>query len=690
MTRTRSDHMRRLVLGALALLLWVSAAQAQVAAALVADTVTVSGRVLTARGNVTAFAGGTRLGASEIRYDGVTDQLHITGPIVLTGAQGTVITATAADLNPELRSGLLIGARLVLDRRLQLAAGRADLAGARTQLTGVAVTSCAVCDGRAPLWSIRAGRVVHDADAQRLWFDEAQLRIRRMPLVTLPHLALPDPTATRMTGLLRPRLSHSSGLGTTLRLPYFLVLSPQRDLTLTPVIGTRALSAELRLRQALPGGGLSLTAMGGRTQAGLSRYFVEGTASAALPHDWRLDATLAALSDGAVIDDYGLATRERLHSMAQLSRISARQITFVTLARYDPLTTGEDPQFAPMTTATAWHQGRTPLAGGMLSWDLSAQAHRADAPGTTRGRIGAGSGYTHRWVFGPGLEAELRAALRYDIYDDTGPTGRAEAQLGLSWPLMRQAGSTTDVIAPHLRIGYLARFGTRPTNIDSTRLSFDGTTLDGRAPAPGEDLALPGGMASLGLSWTRMSDAGRSRIAFGRLLRAAAPDGVAASTGLASARSDWLLTAEAELTAGLRASTRMVIAPDGLQRSESRIGWQAPDLRVEAVHLHLAADLAEQRPDTITLLGFDADWNATPSWSFSGGARYDIAADRPVSAELGVTWRNECVRVGISASRRFETLSNVPATTQFGLDLSIDGFSAGQTGLRAARSCPPT
>ena len=91
-------------------------------AVLVADDLFISNdRELVARGNVEAYQGNTKLEAREIRYDRQSGALTITGPIRLHDGSNAVILADGADLDPDLRAGLLTGARLVLDQQLQLA-----------------------------------------------------------------------------------------------------------------------------------------------------------------------------------------------------------------------------------------------------------------------------------------------------------------------------------------------------------------------------------------------------------------------------------------------------------------------------------------------------------------------------------------------------------------------------------------
>lgn len=88
---------------------------AQMAAMLVADTVAIVGEDrLIATGNIEVLYDGNRLQASRITYDKPSDRLLIDGPILITGANGEILIATQADIDPKLENGVLLGARLVL------------------------------------------------------------------------------------------------------------------------------------------------------------------------------------------------------------------------------------------------------------------------------------------------------------------------------------------------------------------------------------------------------------------------------------------------------------------------------------------------------------------------------------------------------------------------------------------------
>ena len=199
-----------------------TAGTTQTPAILVADQLFITPeRTLVAQGNVEAFQGNTRLSAKKITFDQTEGSLQIEGPIRIDEGEDVTILADAAELDRDMRNGLLVGARMVFQQQLQLASLQMTRVGGRyTQLYKTAVTSCHVCnDGRPPLWKIRAERITHDQQEKQLYLESAQLRVMDVPVFYFPAIRLPDPTLERASGFLIPSLRTTSNLPAPARLP---------------------------------------------------------------------------------------------------------------------------------------------------------------------------------------------------------------------------------------------------------------------------------------------------------------------------------------------------------------------------------------------------------------------------------------------------------------------------------------
>ena len=96
-------------------------------------------------------------------------------------------------------------------------------------------TSCKESDS-CPPWSIQAEQIKHDKTQKKLIYDNAVLKVYDIPILYFPKFFHPDPTVVRQSGLLRPEINNSNILGSSVTLPYFKVISENKDLTFRPTI----------------------------------------------------------------------------------------------------------------------------------------------------------------------------------------------------------------------------------------------------------------------------------------------------------------------------------------------------------------------------------------------------------------------------------------------------------------------
>ena len=85
---------------------------------------------------------------------------------------------------------------------------------------------------KCPPWELRASKMKHDNIKKTIYYDNAVIRIYDVPIFYLPKLAHPDPTVKRRSGFLIPSYADTKNLGSSLNIPYFWAISPDRDFTL--------------------------------------------------------------------------------------------------------------------------------------------------------------------------------------------------------------------------------------------------------------------------------------------------------------------------------------------------------------------------------------------------------------------------------------------------------------------------
>ncbi len=105
----------------------------------------------------------------------------------------------------------------------------------KIELNKAIFTSCKKNDN-CPPWSIKATKITHDKIKQNVHYKNAILNIYDVPVFYFPKFFHPDPSVERRSGLLQPRLNNSNVLGSSLNLPYFHVISDNKDMTFKPTL----------------------------------------------------------------------------------------------------------------------------------------------------------------------------------------------------------------------------------------------------------------------------------------------------------------------------------------------------------------------------------------------------------------------------------------------------------------------
>lgn len=695
----------RHLLFCLALLVPLSSRAAE-PVSLLADSVrVVSETVIEARGNVEIFYGDTTLTAQALRYDRVAGRLTIEGPIRLTEADGgAVVLADAAALDPDLRNGILSSARLVLNDQLQLAAAEiARVDGRYTQLYKTVASSCQVCTDRpVPLWQIRARRVIHDQQERQLYFENARFEFAGVTVLALPRMRLPDPTVERATGFLVPSVRATTGLSTGIKLPYFVALGDHADITVTPYLSPNTLTFETRYRQAFRNGDLTFDGAVSRDDLlpGVTRAYLIGEGAFDVGNDYTLSFGVKLTSDPAYLLDYGYSQDDRLHSEVAITRFRRDEQVQARLTNIRTLRASEIPtedQLPFLLGEVIYERRYEPeRLGGEGRWWLDLLSYgrtsNTDVLGRDGLRFGAGADWTREWVTGPGLLFRLSGDLSTDawaIWQDTSydryqaavtPTVAAE----LRWPLMRRENATMGVqtIEPIAQIAWSGTAGTDVPNEDSTLVEFDHGNLLSLSRFPGSDRREEGLRGALGLSWSRMAPEHEWQTTFGaaRVFHLDDGSGFSRASGLDGHSSDWLVAGHMTLGDSSALTSRNVLDDDlSVTKSETRLDWSGGRFGLGSVYTYVVADSEENRPDPISELAFNADYRFSRHWSGNALGRYDFNAGRAASAGVGLQYRNECINVDFSVSRRFTSSTSLEPQTSASLRVSLAGFGESES-----------
>jgi len=95
-------------------------------------------------------------------------------------------------------------------------------------------TTCAQKEDKCPPWTIYADEVTHLKEKKIMKYKNAWLKIFDIPVVYTPFFFHPDPSVKRQSGFLTPSYRNSNIFDKSLQIPYFKVISDDKDMTISP------------------------------------------------------------------------------------------------------------------------------------------------------------------------------------------------------------------------------------------------------------------------------------------------------------------------------------------------------------------------------------------------------------------------------------------------------------------------
>ncbi len=546
---------------------------------------------------------------------------------------------------------------------------------------------------------------MHDAAAQQIYFSDASLRFYGLPILYLPTLRVPDPTLKRATGFLLPKIRSTTQLGGGVLLPYFIALGDSRDMTLTPyftVLGDQTL--KVQYREAFRHGTLQFD--GALSRDGLGtvdpRGFLQATGEFDLGNDYQLTFSGISVSDTSYLSDYGISTADLLENVVNVTR-THRDLNFsARVIGLHSLREGDVNDTLPSTVADVNYERRFQpgVLGGTagLTLDTHSDYRTSGSPldsdldgvadGRDLSRVRVGLDWRRNWVLPNGIGVSalaLVAADKYVIDQDQvygGTPARLSGSTGVAfrWPWVKaEADGTTQLLEPVLQLVTASLPDSAIPNGDSTMVEFDEGNLFALNRFPGADASEAGTWANLGVNYRRDDPNGWSMGATaGRVIRLEDQGQFSDESGLSGQKSDWLLAWSLGNAGGLNVINRLIIDDTfSLTKGEMRFDFTKDNMSVSGGYEYLLADASEGRDITASEIVLSTRKKVNKFWSANLSGQYDLRANRLSQSGLELDFRNECIDVTLSLSRRYASSTSVKPSTDFGLSIELLGFGGG-------------
>lgn len=680
--------------------------------------------VVTAIGDVRMVREGNRVRADRVVWNRKTGEVRASGNVRIVNPGGDTAYGDSVALKDTLKDGMIDNMLIVLIDGSRISARRGVESNDISTFDNAAYSPCPVIDSKGcpknPSWKLSAVKIIYDPVRKRLQFKGARLDMFGVPIALLPGFSM-------LTGheggggFLIPDIQYNSTNGAEISIPYYLRISPNRDLTIRPRFFSSAQPAVDATYRVLTSDGAyrisGFATYSGRLITGTNtiatgtsefRGYLDASGRFQLDPLWSLSGSIRRATDRTLLRRYDISYDDRLRSTLSLDRVDRDSYFSLSSWAVQSLRDGVVQGSIPIALPEVDYRRRftDPFVGGRVELQFNALALGRTAGQDTQ-RSFAGARWDLRRLTNMGQEVILTAYGRADLYHSTGndltttvayrgdPGWQARAIGALAaeirWPLVGVLWGGTQQLTPRLQI--VASPPTSNLNIpneDARAVDLEDSNLFALNRFPGYDRWEDGARVTYGFDWN--FDAPRFSIAttVGQSYRlTASPILFPNGTGLSDRLSDvvgrttvryrdvFSLTHRYRLDKDSFALRRNEIdATIGNDRTYALIGY----LRLNR---NIGSQLEDLRDHEEVRLG--GRIQLTHFVSVFGSATVDLTnatedplslanGYQPVRHRLGIAYTDDCLDMGITWRRDYGRSGDSQRGDSFLLRLAFRGL----------------
>ena len=676
--------------------------------------------IVIARGDVRMARNGDHVRADQIIWNRTTGVVQAQGNVIVESAQGDRAYGEDVELKDTLRDGVVSNLLIVLNDGGRLVADRGVRTDRVSTLNRAAYSPCRVLDQngcpKQPLWKITALRVTHNPTKNRISYKDARLELLGMPILALPGLSHPADDRGG-TGFLIPSLQYTKNTGLEVAVPFYLLMGPNKDLTLTPhAYSTVAPMLEATFRHLTDLGAYQMTAFGTRSsripgadpnlpEITSFRGYLEASGRFQLSKRWSISPSLRRASDRTFLRRYGISRDDRLRSVVDVERIS--RSSYLTIAGWTFQTLGAEGTQGALPIALPaidWRKRLSdPLARGHIELQLNSLALLRTAGQDTQ-RAFAGLRWDLTRLTSFGQQISLTAYGRADVYHSSqneltstidyrgaaGWNGRliGAAAAEVRWPLVGDLFGGVQQVTPRVQI-----VGSPPTrnlkipNEDARAIDLEDSNLFALNRFSGYDRWDDASRVTVGADWGWAGPGMRINATIGQSYRianttSAYPNG----TGLYGRTSDIVGRTEVRFRNLFSLTHRYRLDKDTLAVRRNEIGTTIGNSKTYAsadylrLNRNIGPALEDLRDREEVRLGGRLQF--AHYWSVFGSTTIDLTGKRedpasisdgyePVRHRLGITYEDDCFVFGLTWRRDYDAQGDARRGNTFQLRLSF-------------------
>ena len=492
-----------------------------------------------AQGNVILKQDGLTVETEQILFNKTKNKITAPNKIKIITKDGTVAHTEAGELAGDL-SAMKTGATKVhfYEGTFLGAKAMEKKTSGDTFLTKAVYTPCNICEGKSPLWQLSSNSVQNDVTDHDLIFKHSFFEVKETPIFYLPYWRMPDFTIKRRSGFLAPSIHSTHEMGRAISLPYFVDLTDNQNLTVTPVIAFDHFPMGLMDYQGrFSDGVLNITLSGTRDRGSQHK---QGHIKSNFEYDatdtWRLSGNLYKASTDTYFRRYHLPgvddTEPFLTSDLTAERFGNRNYFKLKTYSFQSLQNGVSSHSIPVLLPVMDFKYNTlPLEKvGLYGFTNINAALFNTREHFKSNRLSVTQGTSVPYISSWGAAFDVTGFVRLDGYAvDTGKytfadrqayqnydTGRIYPNLSATarYPFVKNEANTTQIFEPIAMMVVSSNGGNsdKIPNVDSLVFDFDDTDLFSANRFSGYDRVEPGQRLNYGFKWSRFNHKTRRSI----------------------------------------------------------------------------------------------------------------------------------------------------------------------------------
>lgn len=643
-------------------------------------------QTVTASGNVVLEQEGTLLKADKLIFNQKTKELIAEGNVVLTRPDGVEMVSDRAELSGDFKECVIQMVQMKLaDGSMFKAASivRTDN-GNIIDLTKAFYTPCTYCEEERPLWSIRAGEIIHNYKEKRFTYKNAVLEIKEIPVFYWPYLRYPDFQVKRETGFLTPSLRGSSEMGTGFDLPFFWAISDSQDLTITPTISfTHTPLIQGEYRGFFTKGRLDVSFSATKDNDDKNLAHIKADMEYDINDKFRLTGQLFRTNNETYFRRYPISHVDEqepwIESNLNLDYFDENVFGYARLYSFQTLRRNVKQNTLPIVPQLNYLYTTSPLWKGLYATTQinTAGVYSDVMPQSTR--LSVEQAFQMPYISDLGFVVDSRASFRIDGYtietseDKTVDTSRFYPNMSVKvrYPLMQNAEKYSQILEPIIMGVWAPNSKNKEVipNEDSADFELNDVNLFSPNRYAGYDRVETGTRLNYGVQWTVFGNNGFSLSTLvGQSYNFRKDDTLSENSGLSDNFSSYVGRVRLGYK-NIRLNYRFRLSNDDLSQemTEFRLSAGIRPFSMSLSYLNLKGHHQKtgtlQEREEVTLR---AQAQLTQNWSVGGMYKYNmVKKGGPLETTAYLQYENECMAIAFSGEKDYTEDKDYKGDTSF-------------------------